>query len=290
MLHKAKVGRVLYYSARRGIRIALGIKPRVRAWPPRGVEATVAHHSDLVRRFLEAAPPNWDFAGKTFCEAGCSDCLTLASFLLAKGAARVDLIEPSPPVLSSLQAEILKGVAKNGFPLDLTILRDGDPLSLDDRRVTYYNCFVEKLDFGDRYDYLFSLDVMEHVEDLDGFYAACKKVLKPGGQMFHSIDFSGHDQFEDPVPPLDFQTYPDWLHDLMYPRFHRATRSFPSEHLQAMTRAGLVIDHTKVLRKASPEYLDEIWPRLRPKARSLPRDEVAMLQAVVVARKAFISI
>ena len=144
---------------------------------------------------------------------------------------------------------------------------------------------MEALGFEDRHDYLFSFDVMEHVEDLDGFYAACRKVLKPGGRMFHSIDFSGHSELEDPVPPLDFQTYPDWLYDLMYPPFSRATRSLPSDHYAAMRRAGLVVDGPRVLRKADPDYLAAIWPRLRAKVRSSPPEEVGILQAVVTARR-----
>jgi SAM-dependent methyltransferase len=284
MLHKAKVGRALWHSARRRVRIALRMKPRAGGWRSRELEPAVAHQTDLARRFLEAAPATWEVAGKTVCEAGCADCLTLAGLLLGKGAAKVDLVEPAPPVLDPMQAEILKGVQQNGFVLDTEILRGGDTLSLD-RRVSYYNCFLETLDFEDRYDYLFSLDVMEHVENLDAFYRACRKVLRTGGQMFHSIDFSGHDLFEDPVPPLDFQTYPDWLHDLMYPPFHRVTRSFLSDHHQAMSRAGLVLDGTRVLRKAAPDYLAAIWPHLQLKARSLPPEEVSVLQAVVVSHK-----
>ena len=103
--------------------------------------------------------------------------------------------------------------------------------------------------------------------------------------MFHNIDFSGHSEFEDPVPPLDFQTYPEWLHNLMYPPFWRATRSFLSEHYQGMSRAGLEHDETWVLRRADPDYLAAIWPRLRRKARSLPPEEVAVLQAVVTSHR-----
>ena len=194
-------------------------------------------------------------------------------------------MEPAPPVLDPLQAEVLEVVRQAGFPLDPTILRGGRELSLDGARVTYYNSFLELLDLESRYDYLFSIDVMEHVEDLVGFYAACRKALKPGGQMFHNIDFSSHSEFEDPVPPLDFQTYPDWLHDLMYPPFWRATRSFLSEHYQAMSRAGLEHDETRVLRRAAPDYLATIWPLLRRKARSLPPAEVAVLQAVVTSHR-----
>lgn len=285
MLHKGKVGRVVWYSTRRRLRLALGLKPRFRAWPAQGLEAVVVHHTELVRRFLEVVPAAWDVAGKTVCEAGCSDCFAIASFLLRKGAAKVDLVEPSPPVLDPLQADVLKAVQQNDLDLDTTIFCGGKTLSLDSARVQYHNCVMEALRFENNYNYIFSIDVMEHVEDLDGFYTACRKLLKPGGQMFHSIDFSGHSEFEDPVPPLDFQTYPDWLHDLMYPRFSRVTRSFLGDHYQAMSRAGLVLDGTRVIRKADPDYVAAIWPHLRARARSFPPEEVGALQAVVTSHK-----
>ena len=103
--------------------------------------------------------------------------------------------------------------------------------------------------------------------------------------MFHSIDFSGHSEFEDPVPPLDFQTYPDWLYALMYPPYSRVTRSLPSDHHAAMRRAGLVLDETRVLRRADPDYLTAIWPRLRRRFRSSPPEEVGILQGVLTAHR-----
>ena len=285
VLHKSKVARALWGNAQRQLRIALKRKPRPRVWPPNGLESVIRHHTELVQRFVAQAPARWQFAGKTFCEIGPSDCLAVAGFLLGKGAARVDLVEPSPPVLHSLQRKVLEGVRQSGLALDTTFVRGERELQFDETRVSYHNSFMESLGFEDRYDYLFSFDVMEHVEDLHGFYSACRKVLKPDGQMFHSIDFSGHSEFEDPVPPLDYQTYPDWLYYLMYPPFHRTTRSFLSEHHQAMTSAGFIVDETKTVRRADNDYLARVWPRLRGRARALPMEEVAVLQAVVVSHK-----
>ncbi len=265
--------------------MALRLKQRPRPWPPNGLESVIRHHAELVRRFVAQAPVHWQIAGKTFCEVGPSDCLAVAGFLLGKGVARVDLVEPSPPVLHPLQRKVLESIRQSGLALDTTFIRGERELQLDETRVSYHNSFMESLAFEERYDYLFSFDVMEHVEDLHGFYSACRRVLKPGGQMFHSIDFSGHSEFEDPVPPLDYQTYPEWLYYLMYPPFYRTTRSFLSQHLQAMTGADFIIDGTKVVRRAEPDYLARVWPRLRNKARALPTEEVAILQAVVVSHR-----
>lgn len=283
MLHKAVVARVVWNSAKRKLRIALGLKPRRRIWPENGFDFVLGHHTDLVRRFQEAVPADWEFTGRTVCEVGCSDCLAVASLVIGKRAHRVELVEPSPCVINPLQLNILESIKQAGFALDTSILRHGTCVELDPKKVVYHQCFMNSINVESRYDYLYSFDVMEHVENLEEFYNACRKALKPSGRMFHSIDFSGHDRFEDPVPPLDFQTYPEWLHDLMYPPFYRATRAFLSDHQFAMTRAGFVIDGTRVLRKADPLYLDDVWPRLRPTARALPREEVGVLQAVIAS-------
>jgi hypothetical protein len=71
----------------------------------------------------------------------------------------------------------------------------------------------------------------------------------------------------------------------MYPAFYRATRSFISEHYQAMAGAGLVLEETKVTWRAEPDYLSAVWPELRSKARSIPKEEVGILEAVVVSYK-----
>jgi SAM-dependent methyltransferase len=250
-----------------------------------GYDFLFQHHCDLVRLFLENAPKSWVFKNKTFCEVGPSDCLSIASLLIGLGAAHVDLVEPSAPVVNETQLKVLEQIKAKGFDLDTSILLNGQGLSLDTSRITYHNSFMDALKVENKYDYLFSHHVMEHVEGLEKFYRDCWRCLKPGGQMFHCIDFSGHSELEDPVPPLDFQTYPNWLYHLMYPPFYRATRAFPSEHFRAMKTAGLLLDEVKVTRKADQKYLDQIWPELRQMARKLPREEISILEAVVVSHK-----
>lgn len=53
-------------------------------------------------------------------------------------------------------------------------------------RVTLYD--GRKLPFGDAvFDIIFSSNVLEHVDDLDGMLAECGRVLKPGGRMIHVV-------------------------------------------------------------------------------------------------------
>jgi SAM-dependent methyltransferase len=230
-------------------------------------------------------PAEWDVRGKHVSEIGCSDCFAMAGMLIGMGAAHVDLVEPGSPVLDSIQVKILKTIQESGVNLDTSILLGGEEVTLDHNRVTYHHCLMQALAVENKYDYLFSYAVLEHVEDLEGFYMACRRVLKPGGQMFHCIDFSGHGELEDPVPPLDFQTYSEWIFKLMYPRHW--TRLFLSDHQQAITRAGLVIDQTRVGRRADLDYSTRLRRKLRKKARLVPLEELSVLEATITGHKCF---
>lgn len=52
---------------------------------------------------------------------------------------------------------------------------------------------------------------------------------KLGTAHVQKFDFSGHEFPEDPIPPLDFQTYPDWLFNLIVPKYRRAAGHFADE-------------------------------------------------------------
>lgn len=104
--------------------------------------------------------------------------------------------------------------------------------------------------------------------------------------MVHKFDLSGHGLLEDPLPPLDFQTYPDWMYRLMYPKYGRAVRHFVDEFFFEIQRQGFLDMHISPLRTADDHYLTDLWPRLRPAAKLRPRKEVALLDLIVSARKA----
>ncbi len=285
MLHKRKVARALWGNGLRQIGRWLGRPRRSAVWDEAWQGAALRRHTELVKLFLQHWPADWELTGKTICEVGCSDCFALASLLIGQGAAQVALVEPSAPALDRRQVSILESIRQSGFPLDPSILQGSAEIRLDDRRVAYHRSLMEVLPVENAYDYLFSISVLEHVEDLAGFQRACARALKPRGRMFHLVDLSGHGELEDPVPPLDFQTYPDWLYDLMFPPFHRATRLFLSEYLEGIRRAGMVLDETKVSRRADPAYLQAVWPRLRREAQASPPEEVGILEAVLLSHK-----
>ena len=103
--------------------------------------------------------------------------------------------------------------------------------------------------------------------------------------MIHVVDLGGHGEFEDPVPPLDFQTYPDWLFAAMYPAHQRNTRRFLTDYRAAATRAGFRQIEIRPTRFADKAYLATIRPRLRAAARQQPIEDIAVIEFNLTAVK-----
>jgi 2-polyprenyl-3-methyl-5-hydroxy-6-metoxy-1,4-benzoquinol methylase len=288
MLHTKRVAQTIYYATRRRIRKALRIPARHTAAPILGysLEVAVERHGWIARSVLQHSPAELDLRGKAVCEVGAGDCLAASSLFLAKGARRVNIVEVEPAVVNEKQLQVLEALKAQGTPIDLSILqRKGDSLELDASRVAYHTCFMEQFQTTEQHEFLFSFSVLEHVEDLAGFYESCRRVLGPGGWMLHLIDLGGHELFEDPLPPLDFQTYSNGLYRLMYPKYHRATRRFLNEHIEAVQKAGFKVEKVTPTRKADEAYLDQLWPRLRRDARERKREEVQVVEFALLARK-----
>ena len=91
--------------------------------------------------------------------------------------------------------------------------------------------------------------------------------------------------FVSDFPPLDFQTFPDWLYDLMYPPFHRATRRFLNEYLRAFERAGFMIEAVTPLRTVDSDYYERVRPKLRPAAQRVPESELCVIEVAVLAQR-----
>jgi SAM-dependent methyltransferase len=220
------------------------------------------------------------------CEVGSGDCLATADFLLGSGFEEVYLVEKKKIVVDFRQRAILKRMAQDPtLPNRMQVLAGDDGGELDASRVTVIPEYFEQARFDKKVSLLFSHDVLEHVEDLGGFFRHCHHALLTGGVMVHKFDLSGHEWFEDPIPPLDFQTYPDWLYALIFPKYRRACRWFLDQIATEITKAGFVITDTVHLHDADRNYVECLKPKLRPEARKRSVDELMPLDIVITARR-----
>jgi len=202
------------------------------------------------------------------------------------GARHVHLVEHQAMPITELHRKALEMSLAPDLPNRAEILTAEDSPSLNPAKATLHTGLLENISLPEPVDLIYSFDVLEHVEDLDAFFSCCQRSLKPGGLSLHKFDLSGHELFEDPIPPLDFQTYPSWLFQLMFPCYRRAVGNFADQFFDAMHKYDLRIVQITPLRKAEPEYLRKIRPLLRKAARTRSDETLSLLDLVVLARRA----
>lgn len=285
--HPVPLLKSAYYGNRWRAKQLLGIpdKPRTDVLNS-GMASAVARYTRICQTLLDNLPDLEALKGAVVSEIGCGDCLAAADMMLGLGAEHVHLVEYIPMIVREQHREALQPlVADDALPNKGTVLADGNPPRLNAERVTFHQGLLENIKLPQAVDFLYSFDVLEHVEDLDGFFAYCGEVVRPGGLVMHKFDLSGHGQFEDPMPPLDFQTLPRWVYEAAFPKYNRAVGNFADQFLSSMKEHGFTDLKIIPIRVAEERYLDEVWPHLRSEARRRDKQTVALLDLVVTAKK-----
>ena len=273
-----------YWLAHKG---KLGIKQRPTSRVMHaGMDHAVARYARICRTLLAHIPNPQSLHGAVVSEIGCGDCFAAADMMLGLGAKHVHLVEYLPLELTEENRRALSAmVGQEGLPNRGELLDSGATLQLNRQKASYHQGLLENIRLPEKVDFLYSFDVLEHVEDLEGFFAYCGEVVRPGGVMVHKFDLSGHGLFEDPMPPLDFLTFPRWLFDLIFLKYKRAVGHFADEFLTSMEKHGFTDLKVIPIRVAEPDYLDEIWPHLMGRARCRDKEIVKLLDLVVVATR-----
>jgi SAM-dependent methyltransferase len=251
-----------------------------------GIDYAVERYFRICKTLLDHIPSVEALKGAVISEIGCGDCFAAADMMLGMGAKHVHLVEYLPLELTdNNRTALYKLIGRDGLPNQGAVLAQGSPPRLNPSNATYHQGLLEKIRLPHKVDFLYSFDVLEHVEDLEGFFSYCGEVVRPGGTMLHKFDLSGHGLFEDPMPPLDFQTFPKWLFDLIFVKYQRAVGHFADEFLSIMEKHGFTDFKIIPIRTADPRYIEEIWPHLRSEARKRSKDIVKLLDLVVIATR-----
>jgi len=286
VLHPASVFRASYYAQRWRLKRFLRIPDRPRSPVlASGLEQAIARYRRICRTLFAALPISSSVQGSAVAEIGCGDCLAAADMMLGLGARHVHLVEHQAMPITELHRKALEMSLAPDLPNRAEILTAEDSPSLNPAKATLHTGLLENISLPEPVDLIYSFDVLEHVEDLDAFFSCCHRSLKPGGLSLHKFDLSGHEFFEDPMPPLDFQTYPRWLYRLMFPRYRRAVGNFADLFFDLIRKNGFEILEMIPLRVADPNYLREIRPQLRKEAQMKSDDILQLLDLVVLARR-----
>lgn len=283
ILHPTNVSRAVYYGLRWRLKRLLRIPDRPRNHVVGGdSEEAFLRHLRICRLLKAGVEPIPADKRGTACEIGCGDCLSTSDLLLGSGFTKIYLVEKQPIVVDERQKNLLHRLAQlPELPNAEKALTQSNPPVIDSEKITVVPEFFEAASLPRKVDLIFSFDVVEHVEDLPGFFKHCSQFLEPGGTMIHKFDLSGHEFFEDPMPPLDFQTYPNWLYSLMFPKYRRACRRFLDEIVEAAISAGFEPPKIEVLRAADAEYVKALRPSLRKEAQGRSIEQLTPLDVVL---------
>jgi len=287
LLHKHRVFKAFYYASRWRLKQLLGLpeKPNLHVVQS-GLATALERHCRICLTLLPYFQTVSELRGGLVAEIGSGDCLAPADMALGMGARHVHLLDQRPIVVSPLHRAVVDALAADAALPNLgTILAGGEPTRLNPQVATAHTGLLESVGLPEPPHLIYSFDVLEHVEDLNGFFRRCREMSKPGTMHVHKFDLSGHEFFEDPLPPLDFQTYPDWLYNLIFPKYRRTAGHFADEIFDAMKANGCVIEEVVALRTAEKDYIHKIKPALRAKARQREDETLALLDVVVVARQ-----
>lgn len=126
-------------------------------------------------------------------------------------------------------------------------------------------------------DLIFSQAVLEHIDDLEGVYAAMRKWLKPGGIMTHQIDFKCHGKAN---AWNGHWTYTDLLWRIIVGRrSYLLNRQPHSVHVNLIERCGFRILLDKTVRAASELRREQLSGRFR----ALSDEDLTTSGAFIVA-------
>jgi SAM-dependent methyltransferase len=129
-------------------------------------------------------------------------------------------------------------------------------------------------------DFIFSQAVLEHVDDLDGVYAAMHRWLAPAGLMSHQIDFQCHRKADT---WNGHWTYSDFAWKVVVGRrAYLLNRAPHSRHLAILGRSGFDLLVDRPIRSTSVLKRRQLAPRFR----DLSDDDLTTSGAYLIAAPA----
>ena len=286
-----------------------------KTWP---VDWSVGYIERVFQDYLECANlPSRAVEGKQILEIGPGDNLGVALKFLAAGAAQVVSIDKflsrrNPKKERAIYLalrELLPDVERHSFDnaVDLT---DGIHFNADRLQYVYGHGIEDSpvLLGSQRFDTIVSRAVLEELPDLDQVFSILDDLLMPGGLQIHRVDLRDYGTLSrHGYHPLEFLTVPDSVYEyaskfsrpnrLRIDYYRRKMRELGYDARLLITRAcGVEAELHPPLELFQPEMvcphddlaqLEEIRPRLLPRFRDLPAEDLMATGMMLVARKPY---
>jgi hypothetical protein len=254
--------------------------------------------------------------GARVLEIGPGETLGVALRFLASGASQVTANDKFVPLQRSPFHQRLYQALLDGLPseqkasaADAVLLKTG--VDLNERRLAYiYGVGIEDAGAGVEpasFDVIVSNAVLEEIYDADLMFGTLDRLLKPGGRQVHVVDLGDYGMLsKHGFHPLEFLTIPDGVYRYMVESSGQPNRRPLAYYRSKLDSLGYstTIYRTWVLGSPTrlPEYrttlepgrdytddnlrlVKSVRPRLLPRYRDLPDDELMTRSILIVADK-----
>lgn len=157
------------------------------------------------------------------------------------------------------------------------------------------------------FDLIVSNAVVEEAYDTDRAFEAMHRLLAPGGQMMHAIDFRDYGMFtKHGFHPLEFLTVPEWIYRHMAECVGQPNRRLVNYYRAAMSALGYratihitwivgssqrLTESTTALARGTDysedtaALVESIRPRLLERYRTMAQEDLAVASILLVAAK-----
>lgn len=214
---------------------------------------------ELIQQYLP------DLAGLAGLEIGPGDNLGVAECCLANGAAHMVCVEQFATVHESHAMH------------ELISDRYGPHLSRPELISTPFESVACSVDF------IYSIDVLEHVASVPAAICHMKNLLKPGGIAVHSVDFAGHNTFAG--TGIDFLSCPDWVWSLLHSKLQTTNRIRYGELINAILSESLELVSAVPIKTVGKAEVELLRSKMLPRYRSMSTEDLSVLQAVIAFKK-----
>jgi SAM-dependent methyltransferase len=258
------------------------------------LEASIDYSRDVFQKYLYFLTVK-DFAsflhGKTVCELGPGDTVTVALLFLAYGASRVICFDRFPLVqdkqkntlIAKRLLEILPE-AQKAYLQKVISFDDRGYVTWDGSRLCYLYNKKEALEIeAETVDLLVSNAVLEHVFDLEGLFREMSRTMKAGAVMVHAADLGPHQLSFN--TPLDFLTIPEWRWKLMTSHRGAPNRARKSHYERLLAKYGFDILKFEVTEHFTQTDIDMIATRFPLLRETMSMDDLFCKSMLFSARK-----
>jgi SAM-dependent methyltransferase len=186
-------------------------------------EKNLAYDKEVLQNLLSFGGQSDFLQDKKILEIGPGPDLLLGLLFLEAGGASYQAIDYfsvlSAPIYFYENLKKSLSAPRALTAVDQIIASLSEKLAINYPLISYQILKIENIaeekslnnDFA-KYDFIFSKDVLEHVENLDNAFQAMFKILENNGVMIHKIDFQTHTSFIQETDPLNFLRYNDYIY------------------------------------------------------------------------------